>query len=83
MRVPRVACCAMQVHAHGWVGTCVLSAWRFVLPPACFADGCATPTIAVLYEDTKEQRHVKTYEVSLHDKVRSSKGFRLPVVCRR
>lgn len=33
-----------------------------------FLDGCATPTIAVLYEDTKEQRHVKTYEVSLHDK---------------
>lgn len=34
------------------------------------ADGCATPTIAVLYEDTKEQRHVRTYEVSLRDKVR-------------
>lgn len=33
------------------------------------ADGCAAPTIAVLYEDTKEQRHVKTYEVSLRDKV--------------
>jgi DNA damage-binding protein 1 len=33
-----------------------------------FLDGCAAPTIAVLYEDTKEQRHVKTYEVSLRDK---------------
>jgi DNA damage-binding protein 1 len=31
---------------------------------------CATakPTIAVLYQDTKEARHVKTYEVSLKDK---------------
>ncbi len=36
------------------------------------ADGCAAPTIAVLYEDTKEQRHVKTYEVSLRDKVRAA-----------
>ena len=34
----------------------------------CAADGCATPTIAVLHEDAKEQRHVKTYAVSLHDK---------------
>ncbi|EFN59838.1 hypothetical protein CHLNCDRAFT_29381 [Chlorella variabilis] len=33
-----------------------------------FLDGCAAPTIAVLYEDTKEQRHVKTYEVSLREK---------------
>ncbi|KAL4429821.1 hypothetical protein ABPG77_010938 [Micractinium sp. CCAP 211/92] len=33
-----------------------------------FLDGCDTPTIAVLYEDTKEQRHVKTYEVSLRDR---------------
>ena len=31
---------------------------------------CATakPTIAVLYQDTKEARHIKTYEVSLKDK---------------
>ncbi|PSC68559.1 DNA damage-binding 1 [Micractinium conductrix] len=33
-----------------------------------FLDGCTAPTIAVLYEDTKEQRHVKTYEVSVRDK---------------
>jgi hypothetical protein len=29
----------------------------------------------VLYEDTKEQRHVKTYEVSLRDKVRHDSGM--------
>ena len=40
------------------------------LPSSPRADGCAAPTIAVLYEDTKEQRHVKTYEVSLREKVR-------------
>jgi hypothetical protein len=33
------------------------------------AEGCAAPTVAVLFEDTKEQRHVKTYEVSLREKV--------------
>ena len=34
-----------------------------------FLHGCARPTIAVLYTDPKEQRHVKTYEVVLKDKV--------------
>ncbi len=34
-----------------------------------FLHGCKAPTLAVLYEDTKEQRHIKTYEVSLKDKV--------------
>lgn len=43
-------------------------------PP--YVDGCDTPTIAVLYEDTKEQRHVKTYEVSLRDKVQCSRRWR-------
>ncbi|KAL4855081.1 DNA damage-binding protein 1 [Chlorella vulgaris] len=33
-----------------------------------FLEGCAAPTVAVLFEDTKEQRHVKTYEVSLREK---------------
>lgn len=33
-----------------------------------FLHGCARPTIAVLYTDPKEQRHVKTYEVVLKDK---------------
>jgi hypothetical protein len=27
------------------------------------------PTLAVLYEDTKEQRHIKTYEVRVRSKV--------------
>jgi hypothetical protein len=35
-----------------------------------FLAGCARPTIAVLYEDSKAYaRHIKTYEVSLKDKV--------------
>ncbi|ACO65083.1 predicted protein [Micromonas commoda] len=33
-----------------------------------FMHGCATPTICVLYEDTKEARHVKTYEVDVKEK---------------
>lgn len=35
-----------------------------------FLYNCINPTLAVLYEDTKEQRHVKTYEVRLRSKVR-------------
>jgi len=34
-----------------------------------FLHGCAIPTLAVLFEDTKEQRHIKTYQVSVKDKV--------------
>ena len=34
-----------------------------------FLHNCTAPTLTVLYEDTKEQRHIKTYEVSLRDKV--------------
>ncbi|KAL4542634.1 hypothetical protein Ndes2526B_g09435 [Nannochloris sp. 'desiccata'] len=33
-----------------------------------FLHGCAVPTLAVLFEDTKEQRHIKTYQVSVKDK---------------
>ncbi|XP_031500678.1 DNA damage-binding protein 1 [Nymphaea colorata] len=33
-----------------------------------FLYGCAKPTIAVLYQDNKDARHVKTYEVVLKDK---------------
>ncbi|XP_010537808.1 PREDICTED: DNA damage-binding protein 1a [Tarenaya hassleriana] len=33
-----------------------------------FLYGCSKPTIAVLYQDNKDARHVKTYEVSLKDK---------------
>ena len=39
-----------------------------------FLDGCAAPTIAVLFEDTKDARHVKTYEVALREKVRGGAG---------
>ena len=34
-----------------------------------FLHNCNVPTIAVLYEDTKEQRHIKTYEINLKEKV--------------
>jgi DNA damage-binding protein 1 len=33
-----------------------------------FLFGCNKPTIAVLYQDTKEARHVKTYEISVQNK---------------
>ncbi|WOL16215.1 DNA damage-binding protein 1 [Canna indica] len=33
-----------------------------------FLYGCLKPTIAVLYQDNKDARHVKTYEVALKDK---------------
>ncbi|KVH77823.1 Cleavage/polyadenylation specificity factor, A subunit, C-terminal [Cynara cardunculus var. scolymus] len=33
-----------------------------------FLYGCPKPTIVVLYQDNKDARHVKTYEVSLKDK---------------
>lgn len=33
-----------------------------------FLYGCAKPTIAVLYQDNKDARHVKTYEVLLKEK---------------
>jgi hypothetical protein len=34
-----------------------------------FLEGCAKPTIAVLYQDTKDARHIKTYEVVMKEKV--------------
>eukprot|EP01018_Ginkgo_biloba_P031082 Gb_27300 [translate_table: standard] len=33
-----------------------------------FLYGCSKPTICVLYQDNKDARHVKTYEVALKDK---------------
>ncbi|XP_031130290.1 DNA damage-binding protein 1-like [Ipomoea triloba] len=33
-----------------------------------FLYGCPKPTVVVLYQDNKDARHVKTYEVSLKDK---------------
>lgn len=35
-----------------------------------FLHDSSTPTLVVLYEDTKGQRHIKTYEISIKDKVR-------------
>ena len=35
-----------------------------------FLHGCKLPTVAVLYQDTKEARHFKTYQVLLKEKVR-------------
>ena len=37
-----------------------------------FLEATLKPTLVVLYQDSKEARHVKTYEVNLKDKVRSS-----------
>ncbi len=34
-----------------------------------FLEGCAKPTIAVLYQDNKDARHIKTYEVVVKEKV--------------
>lgn len=34
-----------------------------------FLDGCPEPTLAVLYEDPKRDRHIKTYEVASREKV--------------
>ena len=39
-----------------------------------FLYGAPLPTLAVLYQDTKEARHFKTYQVVLKDKVRTSAG---------
>jgi DNA damage-binding protein 1 len=33
-----------------------------------FLHKCTAPTLAVLYEDTKENRHVKSYQVGMRDK---------------
>lgn len=33
-----------------------------------FLYGCEKPTIAVLYQDPKEARHLKTYEVLMREK---------------
>ena len=36
-----------------------------------FLEATQKPTLVVLYQDSKEARHVKTYEVNLKDKVGS------------
>lgn len=35
-----------------------------------FLEGFTRPTVAVLYQDPKRDRHIKTYEVNLKEKVR-------------
>lgn len=37
-----------------------------------FLAGCPVPTVAVLYEDAKHARHIKTYAVGMRSKVRRS-----------
>ena len=37
-----------------------------------FLYDCSRPTVALLYQDNKDVRHLRTYEMSLKDKVRSS-----------
>lgn len=39
-----------------------------------FLEGTSKPTLVVLYQDSKEARHVKTYEVNLKDKVGTIPG---------
>eukprot|EP01127_Copromyxa_protea_P023249 TRINITY_DN865_c0_g2_i1.p1 TRINITY_DN865_c0_g2~~TRINITY_DN865_c0_g2_i1.p1 ORF type:complete len:1099 (-),score=249.89 TRINITY_DN865_c0_g2_i1:13-2826(-) len=45
-----------------------------------FLHNCAQPTIVVLYQDTKEARHVKTYELSLAQKDIREGPWNLPNV---
>lgn len=37
-----------------------------------FLYGCPRPTVALLYQDNKNARHLRTYEISLKDKVNNS-----------
>ncbi|KAF9583420.1 DNA damage-binding protein 1a [Lunasporangiospora selenospora] len=54
----------------------------FVLPieelniiSIAFLHGCTRPTLAVLYQDNKEVRHIKTYEFNLKTKEKSETGW--------
>lgn len=40
-----------------------------------FLHGCQRPTLALLYQDKKEVRHVKTYEFDLKNKDKSETGW--------
>ena len=44
-----------------------------------FLEATLKPTLVVLYQDSKEARHIKTYEVNLKDKV----GFHWWETCQR
>ena len=39
-----------------------------------FLEGTLKPTLVVLYQDSKEARHIKTYEVNLKEKAGSSQS---------
>lgn len=43
-----------------------------------FLYGCPQPTIVVLFQDTKEARHIKTYQISLQQKVIQEYTLALP-----
>jgi len=63
----------MQVIPIGEGGT-MMEAFNIRLDEAkvidmAFLHNCSVPTIAVLFEDTKEQRHIKTYEINMREKV--------------
>lgn len=35
----------------------------------CFLHACALPTVAIIFRDNRDNRHVKTYEINVKDKV--------------
>eukprot|EP00026_Physarum_polycephalum_P001286 Phypoly_transcript_01287.p1 GENE.Phypoly_transcript_01287~~Phypoly_transcript_01287.p1 ORF type:complete len:1113 (+),score=155.47 Phypoly_transcript_01287:258-3341(+) len=43
-----------------------------------FLHGCSEPTIALIHEDTKEHRHLKTFTVSLKDKELIEGTWKIP-----
>ena len=45
-----------------------------------FLHGCTKPTLAVLYQDSKEFRHLKTYELLLKEKEFGEGPWLLPNV---
>ncbi len=49
----------------------------------CFLAGCGVPTVAVLYEDAKHARHIKTYAVAMRSKVRARAVLRGGVKCHK
>ena len=46
-----------------------------------FLEGTLKPTLVVLYQDSKDARHIKTYEVNLKDKVQLSPATMADAPC--
>jgi DNA damage-binding protein 1 len=46
-----------------------------------FLEGTLKPTLVVLYQDSKDARHIKTYEVNLKDKVQLSAATMADAPC--